>query len=229
MSTLILTGSDSTMLDVLDLTNPSKIKYCNKHNYDFLSMRSFSDDPQFGFESKHVGFLRALQAFKLIRLYDNVMWIDGDSIITNYEYTIEDFIKGDETFIASYDWMWHMTFSTGNFIIRRTSDVDALFNAFIHVARIHIDSGNAEQGALNYIHQSPDYARMFSILPHKYLNAVPDFMVNTKTWIADNNRSGIVSPWNDESFLAHLTGASVEDRVDILTNNKLGLNYEFIN
>jgi hypothetical protein len=44
MKTLILTGSDQSMIDVLDLTLPSKQEYCKKHNYDLLALRSFAAD-----------------------------------------------------------------------------------------------------------------------------------------------------------------------------------------
>lgn len=224
MKTLILTGSDENMIEVLDLTLPSKQEYCKRHNYDLLSLRSFAADIECNFSSTHIGFLRAVMAFRQLRFYDNVMWIDADAIITNMEYKIEDFIQSEACFIASYDWMHYNSFSTGSFIIRKTNDTQKLFNRFITVSRHRLNDIMQEQGTLNQIYNELDSNKtMFSILPHKFLNSVPEFLVDTGTWRNDNNRSGIIYPWTPDSFLAHLTGLSTSERVDILTSNKLNL------
>lgn len=224
MKTLILTGSDNNMMDVLNLTLPSKQNYCKKHNYDLLALRSFSADTECNFTSTHVGFLRAVMAFKQLRFYDNVMWIDADSIITNSDYKIEDFILNEACFIASYDWMHFNSFSTGNFIIRKTVNTQELFNRFLVVSQFRLNDIMAEQGTLNQIYRESDsFRKLFNILPHNYLNAVPDFLVTTDTWRNDNNRRGIVRPWTPDCFLAHLTGLSAAERVHILANNKLNL------
>ena len=224
MRTLILTGSDDEMLSVLDLTLPSKQAYCKRHNYDLLSLRSFPADKECNFESRHIGFIRVATAFKLLKFYDNVMWVDADSIITNTDYKIEDFITGTETFIASYDWMWYNSFSSGNFIVRRTPDAQQLFNRFLAVSRYRLNDIMQDQGALNQIfNESVEYRKMFNVLHHRFLGSVPALMVDTITWRNDNNRSGIINQWNPDCFLAHLTGATASDRIDILTNNKLNL------
>ena len=224
MKTLILTGSDQSMMGVLDLTLPSKQEYCKNHNYDLLSLRSFAADTECNFSSTHVGFLRAVMAFKQLRFYDNVMWIDADSIITNMDYKIEDFIQNDACFIASYDWMHFNSFSTGNFIVRKTNDTQDLFNRFLAASRYRLNDIMAEQGTLNQIYNELDSnKKMFNILPHKFLNSVPEFLVDTDTWRNDNNRSGIVKPWTPDCFLAHLTGLSTAERINILANNKLNL------
>lgn len=224
MKTLILTGSDDSMMEVLNLTLPSKQEYCKKHNYDLLSLRSFAADTECNFNSSHVGFLRAVMAFRQLRFYDNVMWIDADSIITNMEFTIEDFIINDACFIASYDWMHFNSFSTGNFIVRKTKDTQNLFNRFIAASQYRLNDIMAEQGTLNQIYNELDSNKeMFNILPHKFLNSVPEFLVNTDTWRNDNNRSGIIKPWTPDCFLAHLTGLSTAERVSVLTDNKLNL------
>lgn len=224
MKTLILTGSDERMLNVLDLTLPSKQEYCKKHNYDLLSLRSFhadTEDIQNNFNSYNIGFLRVLIAFKQLRYYDNVMWIDADSIITNMEYKIEDFILNDACFIASYDWMHFNSFSTGNFIIRKTSNMQSLIDKFISVSQNRLSDVMQEQGALNQIYtESNEYKEMFNILPHKFLGGVPNIVYDTASW---SGRWPLIDPWTPDFFLAHLTGMTAEERVEILSNNKLNL------
>ena len=226
MSTLILTGSDKTMHELLDLTIPSKQKYASKHGYDFMSLRSFPPDKQCGFEERHIGFLRAAITFKMLRFYDNVMWIDGDSVVTNFDYKIEDFLKPEACFTASYDWFCYTSFSAGNFIVQKTKDIENFFNIFLKVSKQRIDADDQEQGTLNIMHMGiPSIKHLFNILPHKFLGGVPSFIVDTKSWKDRNNfRVGnVIQPWNKECFLAHLTGISNADRIDIIKNNMLDL------
>ena len=224
MNTLILTGAESSMHELLDATIPSKQHYASVHGYDFMSLRSFSADPKCGFDSNHIGFLKTSITFKMLRYYNHVMWLDADSIVTNTKYKIEDFVQGKGCYTVSYDWMFYQSFSTGNFIVSKTQDTEELFNIFLKVSSQRLNDIMADQGAMNLIcNASPRYKEFFNIIPHKYLNSVPSFMVNTKTWRDDNNRSGIIQPWTPDSFLAHFTGASTAERIEIIKNNLLGL------
>jgi hypothetical protein len=230
---LVLTGSDESMHSVLDMTIPSKQRYIQKHGYDLLVRRSFSPIPELGFLDTLVGigFLRTLMVFQMLEYYDTVMWIDGDSVITNENMPIEDFLIGDHSFYASWDWLSHADggqgytgFSSGNFIIRRTANTKKLFDAFLQVSQHFLQDEGADQVTLNTIYNAggEDLRKEFKVLDHKYLNAVPEFMTTTKTWMADPKRSGptrshvIVSPWNEDCFLAHLTGCTNKDRINIL-------------
>lgn len=230
---LVLTGSDDSMHSVLDLTIPSKQRYVQKHGYDLLIRRSFPAIPEAGFMDNviGIGFLRTLMVFQMLEHYDVVMWIDGDSIITNDDIPIDDFLIGDHGFYASWDWLSHANggpghtgFSSGNFVVRRTANTEKLFNAFINVSRHFLQDEGADQVTLNTIYNVAEIGlqQEFKILGHSFLNAVPEFMVETSTWKADPKRSGptrshiIVSPWNEDCFLAHLTGCTTEDRIMIL-------------
>jgi hypothetical protein len=221
---LVLTGSDEPMWGVLDETIPSKQKYVKERGYDLMVVRSFPGDKECRLEERHIGFQRAALAFKLLKFYDAVMWIDADSVITNTSYKIEDFIRGNECYIASYDWMHYNSFSTGNFIVRRTPNVQNFFNLFLQVSRIHLEGIGADQSTFNQIYRDmPDQRENFGILDHRYLNAVPSFLVETQTWKNDNNRTGIVAPWTSDCFLAHFTGTDNQERIELIKNNKLGI------
>jgi hypothetical protein len=230
---LVLTGSDESMHSVLDLTIPSKQRYAQKHGYDLLVRRSFRPLPELGYLDNviGIGFLRTLMVFQMLEHYDIVMWVDGDSIITNENMPVSDFLVGDHSFYASWDWLSHANggpgyngFSSGNFIVQRTANSQKLFNTFIQVSKHFLQDEGADQVTLNTIYNTEGLGlrQEFRVLDHKFLNAVPEFMVTTKTWMADPKRSGptrshvIVSPWDENCFLAHLTGCTTEDRVVIL-------------
>jgi hypothetical protein len=234
-SVLLLTGSDSNMWEVLDLTIPSKCRYVNKYGYDLMIKKTFQEFTEYDFskdrmQMRYIGFSRLLNAFLMLEHYDVVMWIDGDSIITNPDLSIEHFINDDQCFYASYDWACsedsktgRTSFSTGNFILQRTKNISELYNAFYQASRRFLDDEGAEQSTLNYVYNT-DYSlrNSFKILDQHYLNAVPDSILETKVWSSDPNRSGItktmpiVNPWTPDSFLAHLTGCTNQDRINQL-------------
>jgi hypothetical protein len=224
---LVLTGTtedivlhknlnDNKMQEVFELTLPSKQRYAMKYGYDLLTMRSFGNDDRNNFKDVQLGCLRLYRTFQMLEHYDVVMWLDADAIVTNDTYSIEDFLVKDKTFYASYDWVWRESFSTGNLIIQRTEHTNELFQMFLQIGKQVADHVMSEQLAMNWIYKNTPLKSTFEIMEHKFLNGVPEFLVETPTWKADNNRTGIVSPWNKDCFLAHLTGCSNRDRVDIL-------------
>ncbi len=231
---LVITGCDEAMHSVLDLTIPSKLRYTQKHGYDFNVLRSFRSFPDIGVDSKNpigLGFARTIHAFQMLEHYDVVMWIDGDSVITNDNFTIDDFINDEHTIYFSYDWpvamdgsTGHVGFSAGNFIIKSTEHVQELYSTFIEYSKHFLNDHGADQTCLNVIHNNTPLRRHYGLLEHKYLNAVPEFITRTSVWQADPNRTGpnrrfsIPSPWNKDCFLAHLTGCNTADRIDLLQN-----------
>jgi len=220
---LILTGSseivrnpletDKTMNEVFELTLPSKQRYAKKHGYDLMTLRTFGTDKKYGFKDTDIGFLRAVRTFEMLEYYDIVMWVDADSIITDDNYSIEKFeLDEHNTFYASYDWIGKWTFSTGNFIIQRTQYTDAFLNVFYNCAK----KFPTEQDALNAIHRGSLPNSVIKVLEHNFLNSVPAPIMDTTCW---TGRRAIYAPWNEHSFLAHLTGVSNNNRVKILNDH----------
>jgi hypothetical protein len=224
MRTLVITGGESSIWGTLDLTLPSKYKWCQKYGYDILVKRTWPGKPEFNFEEgiKHVGFLRVVTCFEQLKHYDNVIWLDADSIITNQDYKIEDFIDEQHCFFASYNWMvpenTNKEFTTGNFIIKRTPfpQIEQLYNTFIQTSKYFLNNICVELATLNTVYNTTPLKEVMKILPHRYLNACPECLIQTQTWKNDNNRTGIVSPWNEDCFLAHLTGCSNIEREEVL-------------
>lgn len=223
--TLILTGStdnlrhpneiDNTYEEVFELTLPSIQKYVKKYNYDLLTIRSFGSDNSNMFENKHIGFLRMMRAFQMLDYYDVVMWIDSDSIITNFNYSINDFhIDDTHCFYASWDWANTTTFSTGNFIIQKNKYTENLYKEFLNVSKFIIlnNISGQEQTALNLIYQNTSLRDVIKILDHKYLGGVPSKMMFNGIW---GDRSDPPFPWDSDSFLVHLTGITNRDRIEM--------------
>ena len=218
MKTLILTGSDNKMFDLLDLTLKSKIEYCTKHGYDLMVKKQWSDITELNFSvEKHMGFLRVFTAFQRLSIYDLVAWIDADAFITNFNYKIEDIANSDHCFFVSRDWFFdendqNITVNTGNFILKKTSEINSFYESFAKTSQMFLNDATQDQRTLNYMYFSGMQTKNMRIVDKKYLNSVPELMFETETW---KGRRPIANPWTKDCFIAHLTGASNQERIDI--------------
>jgi hypothetical protein len=220
--TLIITGytdsvrsidsTDNTMEEVFDITLPSKIKYAKKHGYDFLAMQSFGSDKSGNYKDTDIGFLRALRTFEMLESYDTVMWIDADSLITNLNYKIEDFLVPSEyAFYASYDWLGTNSLSGGNFIIQNNESTKDFLKSFYELSKHY----NEEQTTLNVMYFNMINKNYIKILEHKFLGSVPSIDdYTTEIW---GKRPSPPYPWTPESFLVHLTGIANKERIHMLS------------
>jgi hypothetical protein len=233
---LVLTGTsdtlkeehykdDNSMEEVFNLTLPSKQRYVQKHGYDLMSMRSFGTDTRhnifkesdcgYGF----IGFIRVLRACQLLEYYDYVMWIDADSIITNSDYSIDDFqIEDKYCFYASWDWPHRFSFSTGNFIVHKGEQFDEFLKTFVTIGKYIQDSktGGFDQTTLNLMYRDTPFKQVMKILEHKFLGGVPDKKIVGSVW---DGRPDPISPWTEDSFIAHLTGMTNKNRINVLQNS----------
>jgi hypothetical protein len=218
MKTLILTGSDNKMFDLLDLTLKSKIEYCTKHGYDLMVKKQWSDITELNFSAeKNIGFVRVFTAFQMLSIYDLVVWIDADAFITNFDYKIEDIANSDHCFFVSRDWVFDKddingTFNSGNFILKKTSQIESFFQSFAQVSQSYLNHVMQDQQALNHLYLSGMQSRNMKIVDKKYLNSVPELMFETETW---KGRRPIANPWTKDCFIAHLTGALNEERIKV--------------
>ena len=234
MRTLIVTGSNPDMFPVLDLTLESKQRYAGKHGYDLLVKRKWDGIAKYHFKQYEnellgypkpglgiLGFMRVVVCFEQLKDYDVVVWLDGDSTITNSEITVEEMVREDGCFYASYDWETGVrSFSTGNFIVKRHEKTNFLFEKFLEFSKPNIGNIMQEQRTLNQVFSGavPELKNTLKILPRRYLNSVPKHQESMSTWA---RRGKIEEPWDSECFIAHLTGLTSEERIELLTGNYL--------
>lgn len=205
---------NSSYEEVCEMTFPSKQRYAKKHGYDLIHIRNFGEDLNGVIKDNETWHFRVYRSFMILNEYDLVMWLDADSIITNYDISIENFgVDEDFTFFASYAWPWKKSFSTGNFILKKTNKAKELFQSFYQILR----NFEHEQATLNYIHQKNynNLGNIFKILEHKYFDSIPTIQMYNSVGVDWGNRPEINYPWNKDSFMVHLTGIQNKNRVDI--------------
>jgi len=214
-------SSNSQIEEMFNLTVRSKQSYAQTHGYDINIVRNFGIDEKnkLNRSDRNVGFLRFLRVAEMMNYYDTVMWVDGDSLITNPSYSINDFqLEENITFYASWDWMhktpyfdgnYNHAFSLGNFILQRTKQLDEFLNFFFSVANRFPE----EQYTLNTIYAQTEFKNTIKVLDHKFLNGVPKEIESLQVW---KTRSKLAEPWSKDHFLSHFTGISNQDRIDLM-------------
>jgi hypothetical protein len=175
-------------------------------------MQSFGSDKSGNYKDTDIGFLRALRTFEMLESYDTVMWIDADSLITNLNYKIEDFLVPSEyAFYASYDWLGTNSLSGGNFIIQNNESTKDFLKSFYELSKHY----NEEQTTLNVMYFNMINKNYIKILEHKFLGSVPSIDdYTTEIW---GKRPSPPYPWTPESFLVHLTGIANKERIHMLS------------
>lgn len=219
---LVLTGGSDELLDetctddvkfsdVYHLTLKSKRNYAEKHGYDYMELRSFGSDYRNFFSNQQQGFLRAVKCFEMIEHYDAVMWIDGDSIITNDSFTIENFTDEQINFSASRDWAGVPIYNTGNFVINKNNNIDDFINMFYFLAK-NLNTTNEQETFRAMFNFSLTHPKM-KMLDYNYLNAVSVHQQECEVW---HDRSKIANIWSENSFLVHFTGLRNFERIQII-------------
>jgi hypothetical protein len=228
---LVLTGgtdefkskecTDLFIKDVLKLTNPSKERYAKKHGYDFINLTSLGSDLRGVASNKELGVQRLFRVFDYLILYDVVMWIDADALITNDDYDILKIgLDENHLFYASNVWNGHHLndvpyFSTGNFMIQKTKNIQEFIEYFYHVYSNLNKSFREEQHTLNLLHKFTDIGNKFKIVSNDIFDSIPSQEMYQPYW-----KPGlpIIHQWKHGNFLVHLTGVSNMGRVEILNN-----------
>ena len=207
-------AEDASMEEVFNLTLPSKQRYCKKHGYDLLALRSFGTDKKHRYKDDDIGFLRVLRTIEMSEYYDVVMWIDADSIITNENISIDQFpINADSCYSASWDWCGYNAMSNGNFIIQPNKFL-VYFETILSQNRHHF---NTEQDMINYIYRNDINSRkIIQPLEHKFLGSIPSNELYGEAW---HNRPAPFCPWMKDFFLVHLCGASNKKRIEMINKN----------
>jgi len=197
MKSLLLTGYDSAMAPIGDLTSPLMLAYASKHGMDFLCVRNYPADVRPYWEKLNL----VLRAFD--QGYDSVLWLDADQLITNPEVIP----PSGAGFNASMDWgadaVDDSFFSMCGFVAKPESRF--LFEWVLSQWLDYVDKDFPEQEPMRHLYRESARARsVMGICPRRVFNAVPREV-----------SEGTVEPWEVGDFCAHLTHVPVERRVEL--------------
>jgi|UniRef100_A0A6C0D1M5 hypothetical protein len=130
------------------LGRDSKIKYCDKHNYDYIEDESVYDN------TRPIQWSKILLLIKYLQKYDYLVWIDADTMIMNSDITLESIINtysNGKDFLACLD--NGIVINTGVFFIKNTEYALSILK-LIYTQTDFIYHKYWEQGAFIYLHSN---------------------------------------------------------------------------
>lgn len=196
MNRLILTGSDTTQAELLALTAPELLRYAIRHQVDFKSVRKY--DPEI-----HPMWHKIPLILEHLALYDQVIWIDADMLVTNADLT--PWTDMNSGIHMSRDWGPDATndgiFTTACMVVNR----DAA-SILMLAERNREEWQHREFHEMAYLRSIyPAHQDKFHIHPRRVLNPVP---VEVSPDAAE--------PWQPGDWLCHFTMIPVEKRIELV-------------
>jgi len=181
---------------------PVATQYCKKHGYDFKFICFPGEYPSnFGFNK-----IRYIQ--EVFKGDCDICWsLDLDTMITNHNIRVEDFLQDGKDFYITKDVNAH---NAGSFIVKK-SEWSKQFLEYL-LQQKGKDGMHCEQNAIDkYIEENG--TDDICVLPHPSINSYhyelyPEF----------KNITHEQGNWEDGDFVLHLPGVGMDKRLEILKN-----------
>lgn len=198
---LVLTGNDSAMDLVGDLTAPNQEAYALRHGYDFERVREYEP-------GSHPSWQKLRLLKERLSDYRGILWLDADTLVTNPLSVARMEGRG---FHVSTDWTWPAPedaikhFSLGNFYVDNCPGSFAVIEAAL--ARWEWSNTPLwEQQAIQEEYRANEAIREHvHVYPRRTFNAVP----------ATPNTTG-PEPWEPGDWLCHFTYLPNEERARLM-------------
>jgi hypothetical protein len=187
--------------EIAKIVLPNVKEYCDKHGYslDAILYRDSEYKSDFGYK-------KLTEIKRLLKNFDIVWSLDMDTLITNHNYKVEDFL-GEHDFYITKD---VNGINGGSFIVKNS----AWSIAFLDICGLQkgLEGMHCEQDAINYYY--PNFKDYIKILPHPSINSYkyelyPEFKLPQE------------GQWEEGDFVLHLPGLSIERRIKELKKTKI--------
>lgn len=200
---ILITGYDDAMREIGDKTSAIMRQYAGRHGMQIQVIRKYSPD-------SHPSWQKVDAVVRAIQAGHNVLWMDADTVITNMDAAPWKQFKSKLN--VSRDWGYDATekhhFSMGNFFANRDSLM--LFSMALKRRKTWANQPLWEQSCFQEMYRTLEEIRSgITIHPRRTFNAVPIMAQVTAQ-----------EPWQKGDWLAHLTGISNEERMEIFERIK---------
>jgi hypothetical protein len=192
--------------DLADLTDQTKIEYCNRYGYKFFVCK----------ESKYsdiMGFNKIGYVLDLLNTNPNIEWLlftECDATITNLTIPMEEKIDNDYHFIIPVD---RLNLNAGNFLVRNSEQGRAYLQMIMDSEPKYIEKEWAEQQVI--IDTIDKYTESVKIVEQRYMNSyiqAPYDYCDVRTDVLGNNGEWQVGDW-----ILHLPGLHKPVRIQVAT------------
>jgi len=205
MKICILTIHSNEYKNLANITLPNKKEYCDKHGYDLIFYENFN----------HPQIDKTLFIYDTILKYDVVFWLGADTLITNFNFKIEEFINNKPIIIVEDI----NGINADSIIFKKTDKVLEFIEKWY---KMPIIDWEGEQGNFRRLSLESDYSDHIEIVEQKKINAY-DYTLYGKTY---EGRYNINMCWAENDFILHLPGLNNNIRIEYF--NKI-INENIIN
>ena len=202
---LIITAEDRNE-EYITLHDQSFKKYSRLHNYEYLRV---DNCPK---EESTTYWCKIHKVKEHINNYDYVMWVDSDTIITNYDISLDAIISkiGEPDIIIGEDepisFLPINILCAGVFLIKSSTIGKSFIDDCLHKIPDNCILNNKEQGVWAGICYEQGIMNM--LLKTKYKNYF--YLDKDKTFIFNNNYDNTTN--YDNNFILHLAGHTNKSR-----------------
>ena len=206
MSFAVATFNLPNYSQLAEITDQSKLEYCNKHGYKFFALREAYYTPNLGFNKIHY-------TLELFENYPDIEWLlfsECDAMVTNYNIKIGDCINDQHHFIVSVD---RLTVNSGNFLARNSPEGRDFLNMVLAEPELYDPAAYNEQNVI--CDNTPEYAKkgILQVMPQKFMNSYECFLYGEVWPPIDKDVGGNPANWEPGDWIIHWPGMSLETRL----------------
>jgi hypothetical protein len=190
-----------------DLTwHQNRLLYAIKHGYEPIVK---TDD----FKGMHLGFAKIALLKEVLDQdrFDAVFWTGADTLITNFNYELDQFIYENKHITIATDFNM---IQNDSFIIRNTPESKNYLDMILEKMPVYLSHPYFETGVM--VETYPQYEKIIKIVPQKFLNSYP-YEIYVKNFGAPNtlDRLGLNGNWTKGDFLIHFPGLNIPTRIKL--------------
>ena len=187
------------MEELTKMTWPNKEEYCKKNNYAGILQTQTTQ--YLGFDKIHL-----IDGLLDTEKYEWILWLDNDTLITNFNKKIEEIIDENYHFIITYD---YAQLNAGVFLVRNSPQGKAyikhLKQKMYELAPKNPWLFGEEQYALVNTYKDEEFKDIIKIISQKIMNAYPytDVYGHKDGYL---DLFGVNGNWEQGDFIIHIPG-----------------------
>ena len=204
MKIAIISISSESYKPLSDVAYPYWRRYCEKHGYDFIS--EGATDP------RGTNWQKISMIGHYLKLYDLVLWVGADTVVTNSEITIEQFwlLQGKPKVLLSTD-----VFGVNSDVMLFSQSVESEMLLYaidtLGYQLYEKHHWGEQKSIIRFVHQKP-YSDWVKIIPQKGMNSYLHRLYGRpENWPGN---------WEQGDWILHLPGLPLDERLRVIEELK---------
>jgi hypothetical protein len=213
MKIALTTGYTVSYSELGDFTSENHKEYCERHGY------SFYKDGNNDYHYLEVGFRRMEFILNILKTnkYDYIHWSGADTLITNYNIKIEDWVDSEHDFFVSKETSGvYRALNADVFIVKNSPNGRHVLEFILSKASEYMNhTWKEQQVMIDHFHLEP-FNKIVKIMPHQSFNSYPwRFYGPDQAGDSDVHKNE-PGDFKVGDFLVHVPGHNYQNKIRIL-------------